>query len=167
MVFISYMAAILTSLVATSYGAMEVWKLYSREGLWYHGTLTLISVFAHASVWWYAGALILADLGKIFDLRMEGKPIYKNVSISLFIIATGLLFWGATTYILATFSLSTGGTNNTSLALQYFVYSTIIAVLIALAAIKYSVSNKADENWKRKKREKKNSPEIKEISKEN
>jgi hypothetical protein len=47
------------------------------------------------------------------------------------------------------------------------VYSTIIAVLIALAAIKYSVSNKADENWKRKKREKKNSPEIKEISKEN
>jgi len=168
MVFISYMAAILTSLVATSYGAMEVWKLYSREGVWYHGTLTLVSVFAHASVWWYAGALILADLGKIFDLRMEGKPIYKNVSISLFIIATGLLFWGATTYILAAFSLSTGGTNETSLALQYFVYSTIIAVLIALAGIKYSVSNKADENWKRKKRDKKqNSPEIKEISKEN
>jgi len=69
---------------------------------------------------------------------------------------------------LAAFSLSTGGTNGTTLALQYFVYSTIIAVLIALAGIKYSVSNKADENWKRKKREKKqNSPEIKEISKEN
>ncbi|MHB8101451.1 MAG: DUF373 family protein [Methanosarcina sp.] len=164
MVFISYTAAILTSLVATAYGAMEVWKLYSAEGVWYHGTLTLISVFANASVWWYAGALLLANLGKIFDLRMEGKPIYRNVSISLFVIATGLLFWGASTYILAALSLSEGVTNDASLTLQYFVYSTIIAVLIALAGIKYSVSNQTSENKKGKKEkrkdEMKNSPEI-------
>jgi putative membrane protein len=143
MVFISYTAALLITLVATAYG---VWKLYSAEGVWYQGTLTLVSVFINASVWWYAGALLLADLGKIFDLRMENKPIYKNVAISLFVIATGLLFWGASTYILATASLSEGVTNNPALALQYFVYSIMVAILIALAGIKYSISNQASEN---------------------
>ncbi|HHV23328.1 MAG TPA: DUF373 family protein [Methanosarcina sp.] len=146
MVFISYTAALLITLVATVYGAMEVWKLYSAEGVWYHGTLTLVSVFVNASVWWFAGALLLANLGKVFDLRMEDKPIYKNVAISLFVIATGLLFWGASTYILATASLSEGITNNAALALQYFVYSITAAILIALAGIKYSVSNQASEN---------------------
>lgn len=151
MVFISYTAALLTSLVATAYGAMEVWQLYSKEGVWYSGALILVSVFINASVWWYAGALLLVNLGKIFDLRMEGKPIYKNFSISLFVIATGLLFWGASTYILAAFSLSEGATNDAALALQYFVYSTAVAVLIALAGIKYSVSNQASENEKKTK----------------
>jgi putative membrane protein len=145
MVFISYTASLLTVLVATTYGAMEVWKLYSAEGVYYQGTLTLVSVFINASVWWYAGALLLADLGKIFDLRMEDRPIYKNVAISLFVIATGLLFWGASTYILATASLSEGITNNAALALQYFVYSVAAAILIALAGIKYSVSSQASE----------------------
>jgi putative membrane protein len=150
MVFICYTASILTSLVATAYGAMKVWELYSQEGVWFHGTLTLISVFTNASVWWYAVALLIADLGKIFDLRMEGKPIYKNVSISLFIIATGLLFWGASTYILAAFSTSGESASNAYIALQYFVYSIIIAVLIALVGIKYSVSNQTSENGKGK-----------------
>ncbi|WP_332881794.1 DUF373 family protein [Methanosarcina horonobensis] len=74
--------------------------LFCRRGL-VHGTLTLISVFINVSVWWYAVALLLADMGKIFDLKTDGRPIYRNISISLFVIATGLLFWGASTYILA------------------------------------------------------------------
>lgn len=150
LVFISYTAAILTSLVATAYGAMEVWKLYSAEGVWYQGTLTLISVFTHASVWLYVLALLIADLGKIFDLRMEGRPVYKSISISLFIIATGLLFWGASTYLLAAFPLSGENSNNIIPALQYFVYSIILAILIALVSIKYSVSNQNSENGNEK-----------------
>lgn len=92
---------------------------------------------------------------------MENKPIYKNVAISLFVIATGLLFWGASTYILATASLSEGITNDASVALQYFVYSVAVAIIIALAGIKYSVSNMVSENEEkgRNKRRKKNSPD--------
>ena len=151
MVFISYTAALLTGLVATVYGAMQVWLLYSEEGVWYHGTLTLISVFINTSVWGYAAALLLADLGKIFDLRMDGKPIYRSISISLFVIATGILFWGASTYILAVAFISDGLLSDPSVALQYFVYSIIIAVLIALAGIKYSLSIQTSENEKRVK----------------
>lgn len=150
MVFISYTAAILTCLVATAYGALKVWQLYSTEGAWYYGALTLISVFTNASVWWYSLALLIADVGKIFDLKMEGKPIYKNISISLFIIATGLLFWGASNCVLA-FSLSGGDYKSTYPALQYFLYSIIFSILIALAGIKYSVSNRNSENEKGKK----------------
>jgi putative membrane protein len=149
MVFISYTAAILTSLVATAYGALKVWQLYSAEGVWYYGALTLVSVFTNASVWWYSLALLIANLGKIFDLKMESKPIYKNISISLFIVATGVLFWGASTCVLA-LSLSGGNPNNTLPALQYFIYSIIFAILIALAGIKYSVSNQSSENGKEK-----------------
>ncbi len=141
MVFISYTAALLVSLVATVYGAMEVWKLYSAEGVWYHGTLTLISVFVNVSIWWYAVALLLANMGKIFDLKTDGRPIYRNISISLFVIATGLLFWGASTYILAAASISDGVLGDPTLALQYFVYSIAVSILIALAGIKYSLSN--------------------------
>jgi len=141
LIFVSYTAALLTGVVATTHGAAEVWGLYSESGVWYHGTLTLISVFINASVWWYAGAFLLADLGKIFDLRMAGKPTQKNISISLFIIATGLLFWGASTYLLTEASLTTGFTEDASLALQYFVYSVIVAVLIALAGIKVSLGS--------------------------
>ena len=127
--------------VATVYGAMEVWKLYSAEGVWYHGTLTLISVFVNVSIWWYAVALLLANMGKIFDLKTDGRPIYRNISISLFVIATGLLFWGASTYILAAASISDGVLGDPTLALQYFVYSIAVSILIALAGIKYSLSN--------------------------
>lgn len=141
LIFVSYTAALLTGVVATAHGAAEVWGLYSENGVWYHGTLTLVSVFINASVWWYAAAFLLADLGKIFDLRMAGKPTQRNISISLFIIATGLLFWGASTYLLTEASLTTGFTEDASLALQYFVYSVIVSILIALAGIKVSLGS--------------------------
>jgi putative membrane protein len=159
MVFISYTAAFLISIVATAYGAMVVWSLYSTSGVWFYGTLTLISLFINVSVWWYVGALLLAGLGKIFDLRMENRPIHKNISRSLFIISTGLLFWGASTYILAIASLSEGPTNNIQLALQYFIYSIAIAVLLALIGIRYSVTNQNAKNGGSSKRKKKESPE--------
>jgi putative membrane protein len=159
MVFISYTAAFLISIVATAYGAMVVWSLYSTSGVWFYGTLTLISLFINVSVWWYVGALLLAGLGKIFDLRMENRPIHKNISRSLFIISTGLLFWGASTYILAIASLSEGPTNNIQLALQYFIYSIAIAVLLALIGIRYSVTNQNTKNGGSSKRKKKESPE--------
>jgi putative membrane protein len=149
MVFISYTAALLVSLVATVYGAMEVWQLYSTEGVWYHGTLTLISVFVNVSIWWYAAALLLANMGKMFDLKTDGKPISRNISLSLFIIATGLLFWGASTYIMAVASLSDGLLSDPTIALQYFVYSVVIAILIALAGIKYSLANQTPDDGKR------------------
>ena len=159
MVFISYTAAFLISIVATAYGAMVVWSLYSTSGVWFYGTLTLISLFINVSIWWYVGALLLAGFGKIFDLRMENKPIHKNISISLFIISTGLLFWGASTYILAIASLSESPVNNVQLALQYFIYSIAIAVLLALIGIKYSVTNQNAQNGSNNKRKKKESSE--------
>jgi putative membrane protein len=141
LIFVSYTAALLTGVVATAHGAAEVWGLYSESGIWYHGTLTLISVFINAAVWWYAGAFLLADFGKMFDLKMAGKSTQKTISVSLFIIATGLLFWGASTYLLTEASLATGFPEDSSRALQYFVYSVIVAILIALAGIKVSLGN--------------------------
>lgn len=153
MAFITYTAAVLTGVVATTYGALRVWGIYSEEGIWYHGVLTIVSVFINASIWWYAGALLLMNLGRIFDLKMDGKPITKNISISFFIISTGLLFWGASIYLLSVASISS---IDAELALQYFVYSIIFALIIALVGIKLSVSSPAsEENTKSKEKIKK------------
>ena len=73
---------------------MELWKsevIFCRR-VWYHSTLTLISVFVNVSIWWYAVALLLANMGRSSILK-QMKPIYRNISISLFVITTGLLFW--------------------------------------------------------------------------
>lgn len=142
MAFITYTAAVLTGVVATTHGALKVWGIYSTEGIWYHGVLTIVSVFINASIWWYVGALLLMSLGRIFDLKMAGKSIKRNISFSFFIISTGLLFWGASIYLLSVASISS---LDAGIALQYFVYSVIIAIMMALVGIKLSISVSAPE----------------------
>ncbi|MDD4331502.1 MAG: DUF373 family protein [Methanosarcinaceae archaeon] len=151
--FITYTAAILVGIVATVQGLLKVWTLYSTEGIWYHGILTLISVFINASVWWYAGAVLLADFGKAFDLKRAGMSLNRSFSVSFFVLATGLLFWGASTYLLSEAALLKGGLSDPSLALQYFVYSIIFAVILALIGIKLSIPEEETlENEKKNKR---------------
>ncbi|MDD3041552.1 MAG: DUF373 family protein [Methanosarcinaceae archaeon] len=152
--FITYTAAILLGVVATVRGLLETWELYSEGGFWYHGTLTLVSVFINASVWWYAGAVLLADLGKIFDLNRAGRAVRRSFSVSLFVLATGLLFWGASTYLLSEAALIAGRLSDPALALQYFVYSIIFAVILALIGIRLSIPGEEvpkKENQKKRK----------------
>lgn len=51
----------------------------------------------------------------------------------------GLLFWGASTYIL-TVSALPGATDQPNLSIQYFIYSIVGAIIIALAGIKISLN---------------------------
>jgi putative membrane protein len=140
MTFITYTIAAILAVIATMIGAVTLWQYYITGGSWYYGIVTLITVFINVTIWWYVVAILFADLGKMVDQKLSKTFTIKEISPALFIIAIGLLFWGASTYILSVSALA-GETSNTELSLQYFVYSVVGAILVALLGIKISMTS--------------------------
>ncbi len=142
MTFITYTAAALVGIVATVQGAVTLWAYYINGGVWYYGLLTLVTVFINASIWLYVAAALIANFGRVLDIRISGKPIIPYTSPAFFVISMGLLFWGASTYLLSISSVvSDAGVPD--VGIQYFVYSVVGAVIMALVGIKISASKGA------------------------
>ncbi|WP_440952378.1 DUF373 family protein [Methanococcoides sp. FTZ1] len=139
MTFITYTIAAILGVIATMVGAVTLWQYYITGGSWYYGMVTLITVFINVTIWWYVVAILFADLGKMVDSKLSNTFTIKEVSPALFIIAIGLLFWGASTYILSVSALADEA-SSAELSLQYFVYSVVGAILIALLGIKISMT---------------------------
>ena len=142
MTFITYTAAALVGIVATVQGAVTLWAYYINGGVWYYGLLTLVTVFINASIWLYVAAALIANFGRVLDIRISGKPIIPYTSPAFFVTSLGLLFWGASTYLLSISSVvSDAGVPD--VGIQYFVYSVVGAVIMALVGIKISASKGA------------------------
>ena len=142
MTFITYSVAALVGIVATIQGAVTLWAYYINGGVWYYGLLTLVTVFINTSIWWYVAAALIANFGRVLDIRISGKPIIPYTSPAFFVISMGLLFWGASTYLLSISSVvSDAGVPD--VGIQYFVYSVVGAVIMALVGVKISASKGA------------------------
>ena len=139
--FITYTAAVLIGVIATIQGVVEVWGYYNNGGVWYYGSLTLLTVFINASIWWFVAAALFANLGNILDLRMNGRLIIRHLSPTFFVISLGMLFWSSSTYLLSISSVIDIYTTP-EVAIQYLVYSTVGAIIIALIGIKISTGGK-------------------------
>ncbi|WP_445476008.1 DUF373 family protein [Methanococcoides methylutens] len=151
MTFVTYTIAAILGVMATMIGAVTLWQYYITGGSWYYGIVTLITVFINVTIWWYVIAILFADIGKMVDQKLTDSFTIKEVSPALFIIAIGLLFWGASTYILSV-SAFTGDTPSNELSLQYFVYSVVGAILIALLGIKISMTSPSAEKVPKKEK---------------
>ncbi|NYT19983.1 MAG: DUF373 family protein [Methanosarcinales archaeon] len=151
MTFVTYTIASILGVIATMIGAVTLWQYYITGGSWYYGIVTLITVFINVTIWWYVIAILFADIGKMVDQKLTDNFTIKEVSPALFIIAIGLLFWGASTYILSV-SAFTGDTPSSELSLQYFVYSVVGAILIALLGIKISMTSPSAEKLPKKEK---------------
>ncbi|WP_135604458.1 DUF373 family protein [Methanococcoides sp. NM1] len=149
MTFVTYTIAAILGVIATMIGAVTLWQYHITGGSWYYGIVTLITVFINVTIWWYVIAILFADIGKMVDQKISESFTIKEVSPALFIIAIGLLFWGASTYILSV-SAFTGDTASNELSLQYFVYSVVGAILIALLGIKISMTSPSSEKLPKK-----------------
>ncbi len=146
MSFFTYATAAVIALVATILGLVSIWELYTKEGMWYYGMIPLVTVFVNSTVWLYTGAILLADAGKIMDCRKNGEPTVNYIVPGFFVTSIGLLFWGASTYLLSVDPVITGPLSGNGV--QYFVYSVVFALIVALAGIKIS----SDEKTKAKKK---------------
>ncbi|WP_406657410.1 DUF373 family protein [Methanolobus sp. ZRKC2] len=143
--FVTYATAGIIFLLATILGLVNVWKLYTSEGIWYYGIVPLATVFINTTIWLYTGAILFADLGKIIDCKKSGKSIFKYVIPAFFAISMGLLFWGASTYLISINPVIGSDSLDSQEGVQYFVYSIVAAIIIALLGIKISTNIKVEE----------------------
>ena len=137
---VTHTAALLIIIVALVQGFVRLWQYYTHGGIWYYGLVPLATVFIHSSIWWLVLAAITVNFGRIVDMYSRAQFTIKQISPSFYAVSLGMLFWGATTYIL-TFSPAVEGTQpSIATGLQYFIYSIVIAIIIALAGIRIAAS---------------------------
>jgi len=150
MTFFTYATAALLILVATFLGLMDVWSLYTSQGIWYYGIIPLITSFIHRTIWVYVLAILFADAGKIIDCRQRSEPTDKYLIPAFFIMSLGFLLWGASSYLLSVNPVVSTTEASKFGGIQVFIYSIVFAIILALAGIR--VSNKPLDKIKRSKR---------------
>jgi len=146
MTFLTYLTAFLILVLATVLGLARVWELYTREGIWYYGVVPLATVFINTTVWLYVSAFLVADVGKIIDCYRNCMSTFRYIIPAFFVISMGLLFWGASTYLISISTVIGGGSIDPAVGVQYFVYSIVAAIIIALVGIKVSTSVRMEES---------------------
>jgi putative membrane protein len=145
MTFLTYLAALLVMVAASVLGLSRVWELYTREGIWYYGLVPLATVFINTTVWLYVSAILIADVGKIIDCYKNRISTFRYIIPAFFVISMGLLFWGASTYLISISTVIGGSDIDPAVGVQYFVYSIVAAIIIALVGIKVSASIRMEE----------------------
>ncbi|TGC09392.1 DUF373 family protein [Methanolobus halotolerans] len=145
MTFVTYAIAGIVFLLATIIGLINVWGFYTSDGIWYYGIVPLATVFINSTVWLYTVAILLANLGKIIDCRKSGRSVFRYIIPAFFAISMGLLFWGASTYLISINPVIGSDSLDPVAGVQYFVYSIVAAIIVALMGIKISTNIKIEE----------------------
>ena len=138
---ITTVAAVLLAIIGTITGSVSVWNFANGE-ISYYG-LTLLSLFFKKTILWYAGSVFIYLLGKIFD-RIHAKKDYQDLIVKmLFALSGTLLLWSGGSYAISMTLPETGYV----FLVEYFIYSIILSVIIALVGIYFSVNqNNQKEN---------------------
>ncbi len=122
--FISYIGAIIFALTASVQGLIEFWRYYTQPVPL--GLVNLTMIFIKTSIWWYVAAGEFIALGWIVDNYFEkDRAIYRHLSTPFLILATGLLLWGASGYLLSGMYEPGPG------AFQQFAINTLGSIAIA------------------------------------
>ena len=138
--FVTTVTSLLLFIVGTISGVISVWSL-TGGATGYFGLALVLSLFIKNSILWYSGSAFIYLLGKIFD-KIHAKREYQNLIVDmLFVLSGTLLLWSAGSY---TLSLTAPDTTYT-FELAYFIYSIILAVIIGLTGIYFSVQKKENE----------------------
>jgi len=131
---ITTVASVLLFCVGTVTGSVSIWNFVNGE-ISYHG-LILLTLFLKKTILWYAGSIFIYLLGKIFD-RIYAKKDYQDLIVKMMFALSGtLLFWSAGSYALSMNLPETGY----EFLVEYFIYSIVLAVIIALAGIYFSLN---------------------------
>lgn len=134
MSFITYSIALILALIGTILAAIRFWEYYTRTDISV-GVVVLVMVFMNLSVWWYTAAGWIAMLGRMLDLHLEGRNYKQQWSYMFFIFSLGLLFWGASTFILSVSSSVDGYFISSSTGRNLLVIAIIGAIIVSLIGI--------------------------------
>ena len=127
-------AVVLLSVVATVQGAVSFWEYYNQESFTY-GYVVLLMIFVNSSIWWYVSAALSLQLGWIVDAYLSHEPLSPMFTRFFFTIASGLLFWGASNYILSISSNIERFTSQSLEAREVLALTVILAFIISVAGV--------------------------------
>jgi len=133
--FITYILAAMLVVIATVRGIAYFWQYYHEP--MFPGYFMLVMIYLYESIWWYVVAALCVNLGKIMDLYLEGQKDARIISYLFFLLATGLVIWSASGFILASNSDLKFGIGIAE-SVQYLAISAIVAILIALVGVNIS-----------------------------
>lgn len=137
--FVTTIAAALLFIIGTISGAISVWNLTGGE-ISYYGFLPIISLYIKKSILWYAGSAFVYILGRIMD-HIYAKIEYQDLVVEmLFVLAGTLLLWSGGSYALSITLPELGYV----FQVAYFIYSIVLAVIIGLVGIYFSVQSKTE-----------------------
>jgi putative membrane protein len=134
MSFITYLVALVLLIVGMILGAINFWEYYIRTDV-FVGIIILIMVFVNYSIWWFVAAGWVAVIGSMIDLSQEGKNYRKNWPLLFFLFSIGLLFWGASTFILSVSPSIQEYFISADTGRNLLVLSAIGAIIISLIGI--------------------------------
>ncbi|VVB69273.1 Uncharacterised protein [uncultured archaeon] len=133
--FITYILAAMLVIIATVRGVAYFWQ-YFHEPM-FPGYFMLVMIYLHESIWWYVVAALCVNFGKIMDLYLEGIRDARTFSYLFFLLATGLVIWSASGFILASDADLKFGIGMVE-SIQYLAISAIVAILITLVGVNVS-----------------------------
>lgn len=132
--FISYLVALILLVAGLIFGAVSFWEYYSRTDI-FVGIIILLMVFVNVSVWWFVAAGWVAVLGRMVDLHQECEDYRKSWPLLFFLFSVGLLFWGASTFILSVSSSIDEFLISADTGRNLLVLSVVGSILISLIGI--------------------------------
>jgi putative membrane protein len=133
--FITYILGGMLVVIATVRGIAYFWQYYHEPIA--PGYFMLMMIYLNASIWWYIAAALCVNLGKIMDMYLEGIRDARTISYFFFLLATGLIIWSASSFILASnadIKFEIGMVES----VQYLAISAITAILITVVGVNIS-----------------------------
>jgi len=95
--FVSYITAILLGIVGIILGLISLLDYYTASGIFFQ-----ILTFIYGAIAWFTAAGLVASVGKIIDVFLnEREAIRRVVALPFFVLAIGVIAYGASIYILS------------------------------------------------------------------
>jgi putative membrane protein len=132
--FITYSIALILTVIGTIMGVARFWEYYTRIDI-FVGIIILLMVFVNISIWWYVAAGWISTIGRMIDLQREGNNYKRHWSYLFFLFSSGLLFWGASTFILSVSSSVDEFYITPDTGRNLLVLSIVGAIIISLIGI--------------------------------
>ncbi|MGI5938648.1 DUF373 family protein [Methanoculleus thermophilus] len=128
--FVSYIAAILLSIVGVILGLTSLLEYYTSLGVFFQ-----ILAFIYGAIVWLTVAGLVASVGKIIDVFLnEREAIRRVVALPFFVLAIGAIAYGASTYILS-ISEITGFPITGDLGVRYIIFATLGGLFCAFFGV--------------------------------
>lgn len=146
--FVTYSTTILLVIIGFTSGFITVLRYYSTDASM--GVLLYLMTFVYGAIWWLITAGLVTSVGVIIDVYVnERDTLGKVIVFPFFVVAIGLILYGASVYILSVsgvqdFPLSTASTG------KDILYSTLAGLASAIAGVivQYVVAKKIAEQRK-------------------